>query len=300
MAYDKAHLVTVLFGGCPSVDCSTGPWLNDLWYWDGHSWTNATPTSGQLPAPRAGAGMLYDAAHASVLLYGGIGGTDPTHPVQLGDLWQWDGSAWTSLTPSGAIPPARDGAAFVYEASIAASVLIGGNVVGQGPSSDVWIWDGSAWRNVAPTTAAPPGRSYFATVYDAAVLGLYVFGGCSTAGCGAPLADTWLWDNGAWSPRAVGGAGPGASAPGSGAMTFASSLSAAYMFGAAPAQSTWGWDGFTWTNRTPTVSPPARSRATMVFDASHAVNVMFGGAGATQPLGDTWEFDGFTWTNVTP
>lgn len=51
-----------------------------------------------------------------------------------------------------------------------------------------------------------------------------------------------------------------------------------------------------WTLHTPAASPPPRSDAATAFDAADGTVVLFGGQGATGPLGDTWTWDGTTWT----
>jgi hypothetical protein len=64
---------------------------------------------------------------------------------------------------------------------------------------------------------------------------------------------------------------------------------------------TWEWDGTVWTQRQPTVSPPARYGASMVYDTGRQKIMLFGGHGwGGKLLSDTWEYDGFTWTERTP
>jgi hypothetical protein len=55
-----------------------------------------------------------------------------------------------------------------------------------------------------------------------------------------------------------------------------------------------------WVQQAPTTSPPARSGATMAFDAEIEKVVLFGGYGASGPLADTWTYDGTEWTQLSP
>ena len=54
--------------------------------------------------------------------------------------------------------------------------------------------------------------------------------------------------------------------------------------------------GITWQKQAPASVPPARSDASMAYDATHGVVVMFGGAKGSSYQNDTWTFDGTTWT----
>lgn len=63
---------------------------------------------------------------------------------------------------------------------------------------------------------------------------------------------------------------------------------------------TWEWDGTTWTQKcTGGCTPPGtRNSASMTYDASQQVVVLFGGY-APSLLNDTWKWDGTSWTQVT-
>jgi len=64
---------------------------------------------------------------------------------------------------------------------------------------------------------------------------------------------------------------------------------------------TWTWNGNDWVEQHPVSSPPARSEATMAYDAAARQVVLFGGD-ASAPgfsssyLADTWTWDGNDWT----
>src|SRR5262249_20644785 len=73
-----------VFGG---LAVSGGALLNDLWSFNGTTWTQLTPASS--PSPRLGAALANDG-------FGGLflgGGVDATGV--LIDLWQFSGGSWT-------------------------------------------------------------------------------------------------------------------------------------------------------------------------------------------------------------
>jgi hypothetical protein len=91
------------------------------------------------------------------------------------------------------------------------------------------------------------------------------------------------------------------------AMAYDSARDELVLFGGRPAwqnwvdlADTWVFDGANWTQKTPAVSPPARS-AVACYDTARARVVLFGGAaGPSQQtlFDDTWEWDGATWSMV--
>src|SRR5262249_40143865 len=66
---------------------------------------------------------------------------------------------------------------------------------------------------------------------------------------------------------------------------------------------TWIWDGMNWSVANPPVSPSARYRASIAYDAAHRKIVLFGGCRdyrCIYPLNDTWTWDGSTWKQESP
>ena len=129
MVYDSARGRTVIFGGYPA-----GPYLNDLWEWDGLSFVNRTPSPlpASWPGPRIEYALAYDPVRARMLLFGGY------FPI-LGDTWEWDGprNLWTRLPATG--PSPRRGPAMAYDARRQVTVLFGGEDVELAPPlHDTW------------------------------------------------------------------------------------------------------------------------------------------------------------------
>jgi CubicO group peptidase (beta-lactamase class C family) len=66
---------------------------------------------------------------------------------------------------------------------------------------------------------------------------------------------------------------------------------------------TWIWDGMNWSVANPPVSPSARYRASIAYDAAHKKIVLFGGCRDYRcafRLNDTWTWDGSTWKQESP
>lgn len=97
LVWDPAREVLVLFGG---FGPNRAP-LDDLWTWDGTSWTEI-PRAGSWPAARGGHTMVFDPRTGRVGL---LGGTDiePTarqlvrQDAGRADGFWWDGTAWNAM-----------------------------------------------------------------------------------------------------------------------------------------------------------------------------------------------------------
>lgn len=147
LAFDASRGMVVLFGGFD------GSWRNDLWEWDGTTWTercSSAPCNGSAPSRRAGMVLAYDGARQETLLFGGFDSTGSD--VYLGDTWTWDGTAWTAHSTSIA-PSARVSAAAAYD-PITRLVYVFGGADGSSALGDLWAWDGSEWREIASASAA--------------------------------------------------------------------------------------------------------------------------------------------------
>jgi hypothetical protein len=190
MAYDAANGTVVLFGGAAG---RFGRWVGDTWTWNGTTWTRQHPPVH--PSARGAAGMAYDAANGTVVLFGG-GGSHGT----LNDTWTWNGTTWTRQHPATS-PPVRDQTQMAYDAANGTVVLYGGNVGGSGGTDlgDTWTWDGTTWTRQHPA-ASPPTLSYAAMAYDAGTGTVVLFGG--EAGLDAQLVnDTWTWNGTTWTQQ---------------------------------------------------------------------------------------------------
>lgn len=295
LAYDAARDRVVLFESAASGSSQT-------YEWNGTVWTDVTPASAadSPTLARYGFALVYDASRALTLMYGGFNGT----AYRQGDVWAWNGSVWTNVTPAGTTTnPAQQ-----YEAFGMAYDAVRARVVALVGSGSTWEWDGAAWTAITADDVAIH-RTNEVMAFDASTGKTVMFGGMQGfgGGGGTVLSDTWEWNGVAWtqltpatSPSARYGA----------AMAYDPVAKDLVLFGGRPFEfgtplaDTWKWTGTTWLNVTPAAaadSPSARYLHAMAFDAARGKLVLFGGdAGGGFSLGDTWEWDGTRWTNVTP
>ena len=179
LAYDPATDKVILFGGVAGDEYET--YFNDTWSFDvaSRTWTNLMP-GGEVPSPRAGHCMEYDPATHKIILFGGGG------PVSAqNDTWAYDPATntWTSLYPSGDVPPARETASMVYDKAAGKMILFGG--IGDGDAFDdqTYAYDPVAvkWQNLH-AAGAPLGRMGQSMAYDEAEGTTILFGGMAISG----------------------------------------------------------------------------------------------------------------------
>jgi hypothetical protein len=114
------------------------------------------------------------------------------------------------------------------------------------------------------------------------------------------LGDTWAWSGGNWThlhPATSLGARNSAS------MAWDPQTKQMLLFGGdtngpgTGLADTWMWTGTDWKKLSPSLSPPARWRATMAADPQLGGLVLFGGFpdGGPPTLGDTWLWKKGTW-----
>jgi hypothetical protein len=164
-------------------------------------------SSGQPPA-RSGAAMAYDAAHGSVVLFGG---RNRFHT--LDDTWIWDGSSWSQAHPATS-PPLLDNPEMAYDPVSHDVVLVGGQQIEGASHGPIACSAGSGSASSGhATTILPPGASIPAIAPAPAATP--VPSGAAKPGrtipmvppdCGifvSPGAVTWLWNGSNWSKASV-------------------------------------------------------------------------------------------------
>jgi len=123
--------------------------------------------------------MAYDALRNRTVIFGGKAGSS-----RLLDVWEWDGSAWTDVTPQGSPawgPDARDGHSMAYDPRAERVVLHGGETA-SGCMQDVWSWNGTEWTIHLPQSGSvPSARTGSQLFHDSGTNRLLLFaGGCGT------------------------------------------------------------------------------------------------------------------------
>lgn len=258
------------------------------------TWTQQYPVSS--PAPRSSSAMVYDVAHAQVVLFGG----SATSGI-LNDTWTWNGTSWTPKSPATS-PPARAAHAMAYDALHGQVVLFGGST-SSGPLSDTWIWDGVTWTQKFPITSPPARWNGGYLAYDQAHSQVVLFGGTTVVGgLNTNVNDTWIWDGTSWTQRFPATSPPPRSAH---ALAFDAIHNQVVTFGGSGSGSgspviltdTWVWDGTTWTQKSPSTIPTTpRWGYTLSYDALDQRALLVGGGTPTGGAwGDTWAWDGTNW-----
>jgi hypothetical protein len=200
MAFDPSRRVIVLFGGWNQ----TSGYLGDTWEWNcaTRTWTRMTPAAS--PSARQGARMMYDAAGARMILFGGVDAN-----TFYKQTWRYNGSSWTLLTTTSTSPTSRtfNGRTYhglVYNSSTGRLVIFGGigypNGLTQGTVTDfddMWELTGTTWTDVTPAGTRPGARGWFGMTYEAAANRIVVYGGWNNT-TRFSYADTWAWNGTSW------------------------------------------------------------------------------------------------------
>lgn len=248
-----------------------------------------TPPSSQ----RSYGFLAFDSLRRRLVRFGGYDGNRAQN-----DMWSWDGSGWTALTPA-TLPPKRFAHGnLVYDDQRDRVVLFGGR--GNGITlDDTWEFDGSDWAEVT-TTSQPSKRNNHAIVYDAARGQVLLFGGYDTD-LGVELDDTWSFDGTNWTQLSP-AAHP--SIRGGALMAYDAERERVVLFGGWVGNGhlgdTWEWDGTNWEQRFPATGPPQRALGGITFDGSRKRTLMFGGWDGAGWRRDLWEWDGSDWRKLSP
>ena len=283
MVYDAAHSQILMFGGSNGAPASGVPsFFNDLWSWNGATWSQISAGTG--PSARDGAGIAYDGNRQRVVLFGGRGVQGST-TVQLNDTWEWDGTSWRQASTVG--PPARAHTALGYDAARRRVVMHGGTTPdGQGVF-DTWEWDGTAWAQRAST--APSAFTLPSSlVFDAGKNALLAFVGAIPSGA----TQLWQWNGSAWT---ILGAGPTADVP---VPIFTTGPNRIVILAeGAGSPQMYSWDGATWSPLAG-ATPTRRFGSAAAYDVGRQQAVLFGGmsGGTNQVQSDTWIWIGNGWT----
>lgn len=189
--FDSQRGDAVLFGGNISV---SGIDDDSTWTFRNRSWTKQNPLI--RPPARTFTTATYDAIRGVGLVFGG-----QRNNSLLGDLWEWNGSAWQPL-PQTSGPPVRRLAGMAFDIARDRMVLFGGIGPNNTLLADTWEWDGTAWSSPQPPAA--PSGGWVALAYDSTRARTVSFGGSGL--------ETWEWDGSVWQQR-VTATFPGATGP---------------------------------------------------------------------------------------
>ena len=259
------------------------------------------------PSARCCVAMAFDPVSNSTLLFGGQVPGEPY--IAVSETWKLQSGQWALLSP-GTSPPARSGAAMVYDAAHNNIVLFGGTSITNGTLgpdlNDTWIWNGATgtWTQANPATS-PPARRFDSQgmAFDPNTQTVVMFGGIDHTNA-VFFSDTWVWNGTTWTQMTAD------TSPSARRTVLATDPSGNVLLfggfdGTNALPDTWMWNGTNWNLLSPTTSPAARDVHNMVFNPNLGVVVLFGGVsdangGQTAGFNDTWTWDGVTWTQLTP
>jgi hypothetical protein len=298
LTYDSARGSVILFGGYTT----TGIDDPSVWEWDGAAWQEH-PSDGTGPGARFAAALSYDPNRGRVVLFGGYDPTSACGNVVCGDLWEWDGVAWTSPPQAGS-PGGRVGAGFTFDSAIGRCVLVGGADASNVPRQDIWQWDGAVWTQVSTVSRIQPsGRAFLALAFDPVSGNTWMFGDDQQSD-----PALWAFDGMDW--QQVPSASALHPAERSTRMVYDSLRDRVVAFGGQnsagqPVNTLWEFDGIQWVNRTPVTLPatwpPAAAGDSMglTFDSLRGRTVLMEPKPQTFNVG-IWEWDGSSWTQPSP
>lgn len=194
MAWHPVLRTVVLFGG---RDANGSP-LNDVWEWDGVTWS--TIYRSHAPAPRMHAAMAFDGSQMVV-----HGGQAPPYPFTwYGDTWRWDrATGWQLVTVNGPGPRANHAMAntelrLPWVAQPGPGVVLhGGRSATVNQLADTWLLaDGaSVWQPVPNANA--PARELHQLAWDPASRQVFLCSGHWLPPTGY-ADDLWRFDGQRW------------------------------------------------------------------------------------------------------
>ncbi|MCA8950469.1 MAG: hypothetical protein KDE27_13270 [Planctomycetes bacterium] len=235
--------------------------------------------------PREALAGCFDPVRQVALWFGGDDGA-----AVGGELWEWDGSAFTLRELPGG-PPARAGSALAWDQARQRAVLFGGSD-GQTELGDSWTFDGMSWSQLAG--GGPPARRGHAMAWDGASANVVLFGGSRNQ---VLFGDTWTFDGSSWS-NAPTSSGPSPRVDAAMA-TPAGVAARPLLFGGRTASGLsnglFRWNGGAWV-AVGSNGPAARERAAFAADGTATGVLLCAGRDALGSRSDTWRYDGSQWT----
>ncbi len=300
MAYAPDRGTIVMFGGvfenipAPGEIADRIP-TNDTWSYNGSSWTQLqtmlAPPARSLASltavtPPSDSGTFE---HQLILVGGAQGGGDPP----LADEWHLGLNGWNEVTPH-YLPPARFGAADVYDSDLEAVVSWGGR--GASISDEAWSYD-EVWHQL-PELDVTELRYFHVAAYDPKRHRMVSFGGYdqpftlrnetfenSFGYPGQISSEPWV--------KVLPTTSPTARYNG----VLAYDGTELVLFGGVNADGaaldeTWTYDGVTWTRELEATHPSASAKPSAAYDPVHARMVLVDSDGAT------WTHANKTWTQV--
>ena len=295
LVYQHHNQTLLVTGGLCNDTASTG---DEVWQWDGTTWTKIDAKQGGFAASRAnGAAYAYDTVYSRFVRYGGninFGTVVDSSTNTLRD------TNWRFM-PSPFRPSPRSLTAFRRDPARGGIVFFGGlTEFSTGNSitynADQWRYSGDqGWSRIS--AFADPGECVTpSSAFDTDRQVLVVL-------CGGQ--DVWEWDGEAWktfNPKPVPDFRRFA------AIAYDQNIKKTVLFGGYDninyRNETWTWDGTVWTRLKPNKQPGHRAQMAMWYDTRAKKTILYSGVGRPNldehvtRYEDMWSFDGTNWTEM--
>lgn len=187
---------------------------DELWSYDGTTWTLLTASGASGPGTRRGAIGGYDIARGKFVVFGGLD-TNGVAGQRANDTWEWDAvNGWVNVTPASGNPDGRwltHNSAYVPGLGV---MFHGGNAIDSMGntyrSGETWVWVGGAWALLASNG---PEVQNAMMVYRSIQNDVILHGGQTTnptTGATEFNGETWRLDvqTGSWTQLTTGGTTP--------------------------------------------------------------------------------------------
>ena len=260
-------------------------------------WRDVTPSP---PAIRSVFGLATDPVRGIFMFGGATTSLGPTVGLtaSFADSWRWDDATWLEQRSTSPVQ-SRAGMAMAND-NHGHVLLFGGSDESGMTSDDTWLWDGVAWRKLAPA-ARPPARNFAGLVCATGTATLCVlFGGQNGT---AYLDDTWTWNGTTWTPVTLVVKPTGRRLPGLGYDATAKRVvlfSGEDVNGIEPSD-TWTFENNVWTLRSansgPTGPHPTRPPSVAWSDADQRLYMLTENNIAI-PRTYRWDGTTFSWVDV--
>jgi hypothetical protein len=162
----------IVFGGLGSAGFSAQTWSYDP---VAKSFAKLSPAAS--PPPRADSVAAYDPGDGGRMLVFSGTQDETTSAKHMSDLWAFDGTTWTELSPTGGPPSGRRVAASGFDPARRRWVVFGGTIETM-DYGDLWVLDVAqlTWTQL-PGDGAPKPRGFASAGYDPGTDSYFVVGG---------------------------------------------------------------------------------------------------------------------------
>lgn len=235
---------------------------------------------------------IWDSKNNRMIIFGGRRGGGGLES----SLYDYNGTNWSYLSPTGSIPPARWYHSAVWDPSNNRMLILGGDMGFNTSNSDLWSFDGGSWTKLSVSGTPPSPRWSHSAVWDSQNNRMLIFGGADTV---SAKNDLWSFNGTSWTQLTPTGTPP--SARGNHRAIWDSVNNRMLVFGGWSTgylNDLWSFNGTSWSQLSIILPiPSSRKTFCMIWDSKNNRAIIFSGQGATYN-NDMWSFDGTKWIQL--